>query len=54
MRVEKTLLTAEELIRLSTVGRRLELVDGELYEMPPAGARPGSVAKRIGALLAGC
>ena len=48
MRVKKMLLTAEELIRLPTVGRRLELVDGELYEMPPAGARHGSVAMRVG------
>ena len=30
---------------------RYELVKGELYEMPPAGASHGSVAMQIGALL---
>ena len=38
MRTRKTLLTAEELFHLPTSGR-LELVSGELYERPPAGAR---------------
>ncbi len=51
MRVKKKLLTAEELIVLPTAGRRLELVDGELYEMPPAGARHGKFAMRIGSQL---
>jgi Uma2 family endonuclease len=51
MRTRKTLLTAEELFRLSPTVRRYELVKGELFEMPPAGGRHGSVAMRIGALL---
>ena len=51
MRTKKTLLTADELLRLSTTGRRLELVKGELFEMPPAGGRHGSVAMSVGALL---
>ncbi len=51
MRARKTLLTAEELLRLSTTGRRYELVKGELFEMPPASARHGSAAMRVGSLL---
>ena len=50
-RTRRKLLTAEEMFRLSTSGRRYELVKGELYEMPPAGARRGDVAMEIGALL---
>ena len=52
MRTRKTMLTAEELLHLPTAGR-LELVRGELYEMPPAGARHGDIASEIGALLRG-
>ena len=51
MRARKTLLTAEELLRLSTTGCRYELVRGELFEMPPAGGRHGNVAMQIGTLL---
>ena len=51
MHVKKTLLTAEELLRLPDTGGRLELVEGELYEMPPAGGMHGGVAMTIGALL---
>lgn len=51
MRVKKTLLTAEELLRLPTPGCRLELVKGELYEMPPAGASHGDIAMEIGSRL---
>ena len=51
MRIQKTLLNAEELLRLSSTGRRYELVKGELFEMPPAGGRHGGVAMRVGALL---
>ena len=51
MRVKKKLFTAEELLRLPSDGRRLELVKGELYEMPPAGGRHGNAAMNIGALL---
>ena len=51
MRARKTTLTAEELLRMSGGDMRYELVKGELYEMPPAGASHGSVAMQIGALL---
>jgi Uma2 family endonuclease len=51
MRTLKTLFTAEELLHLPTNGRRLELVKGKVYEMPPAGARHGDVAMEIGARL---
>ena len=51
MRAVKTLFTAEELASLPTTGRRLELVKGKVYEMPPPGARHGSVAMRIGIQL---
>ena len=51
MRTLKILFTAEELFHLPTNGRRLELVKGKVYEMPPAGASHGNVAMEIGALL---
>ena len=51
MRNKKTVFTAEELIRLPRGKCRYELVKGELFEMPPAGGRHGSVAMRIGVLL---
>ena len=51
MRMQKTKFNAEELLRLSTTGRRYELVNGELFEMAPAGGRHGGVAMRIGSLL---
>ena len=51
MRTRKTSFTAEELIRLPRGKCRYELVKGELFEMPPAGGRHGSVAMRIGILL---
>jgi Uma2 family endonuclease len=51
LRTRKQLFTADELLHLSSTGRRYELVEGELFEMPPAGARHGSVAMQIGALL---
>lgn len=50
-RTLKKLFTAEELLHLPATGRRLELVKGRVYEMPPPGARHGSVAMRIGSLL---
>jgi Uma2 family endonuclease len=46
-------LTAEELLRLPDDDRRLELIEGELREMPPAGAEHGTVAFHIAALLQG-
>ena len=50
-RKRKLSFTAEELLRLPTDGRRMELVKGKVYELPPAGARHGSVAMNIGMLL---
>ena len=50
-RKRKLSFTAEELLRLPTDGRRMELVKGKVYELPPAGARHGSVAINIGTLL---
>ena len=44
-------LTAEELLRLPDDDRRLELIEGELRELPPAGAEHGTVAFHIAALL---
>jgi Uma2 family endonuclease len=43
--------TAEELLQLPDDDRRLELIEGELREMPPAGAEHGTVAFHIAALL---
>ena len=51
MRTRKTLFTVDELFHLPRGKCRYELVKGELYEMPPAGGRHGSVAMRIGVLL---
>ena len=51
MSTGQTLLTAEELLYLSTIGHRYELVKGELVEKPLAGARRGAVAQEIGRLL---
>ena len=48
MRTKKATLTAEELLRLSTTGRRYELVKGELFEMPPAGGRHGMAGSLSG------
>jgi Uma2 family endonuclease len=46
------LMTAEELIRLSTgMGKRYELVHGELKTMSPAGFKHGRIAMKIGARL---
>ncbi len=50
-RKRKLSFTAEELLRLPTDGRRMELVKGKVYELPPAGARHGSVAHKIALLL---
>ena len=40
-RTLKTLFTAEELLHLPSDGRRLELVEGKIYEMPPANGTEG-------------
>ncbi len=44
-------MNAEDLFRLPDDGKRRELVEGEIREMAPAGARHGRTAMRIGALL---
>ena len=48
----KTLLTAADLLRISSSGKRCGLVKGVLTEMTPSGARHGRVAMRIGRILA--
>ena len=47
MRSLKELFTAEDLERLASDGRRMELVKGKVYEMAPAGGRHGFVAIRL-------
>lgn len=49
--VDKALLTAEDLRRMSRDGRRYELVRGELVEMAPVGRRHGRIALRLGSAL---
>ena len=51
MRTLKKLFTAEELFHLPTVGRRLELVKGKVYEMAPAGGRHGYTAINAGTFV---
>jgi Uma2 family endonuclease len=45
------LMTAEQLMRLPSQGKRYELKRGELLMMTPAGALHGRVAMALGALL---
>ena len=51
MRTLKKLFTAEELLYLSSTGKRLELVKGKVYEMAPAGGRHGYAAINAGTFL---
>jgi Uma2 family endonuclease len=51
MSTPKVLLTADDLLRISSAGKRYELVKGELIEMAPTGGRHGRVAIRIGSRL---
>lgn len=46
-----TKITAQELFDLPDNGKRRELVEGELRETTPAGARHGRAAMRLGSLL---
>src|SRR3954447_20705169 len=46
-----TRMTAEELLGLTDDGKRYELIEGELREMAPAGARHGSTAAALTVLL---
>ena len=43
----RTLVTADELLRMPDDGRRYELIEGELIEMAPAGGRHGNIGVRI-------
>lgn len=45
-------ITADQLIRMSSPGKRFELRKGELVVMVPSGAQHGQVTLRIGRLLA--
>ena len=50
----KTKFIARDLLYLSDAcmdGRRYELIEGKLYEMPPPGARHGELTMTIGELL---
>ncbi len=51
VRTLKKLFTEEELFQLPTVGRRLELVKGKVYEMAPAGGRHGGAAMNAGTFV---
>ena len=53
MRTLKNLFTAEDLERLPSIGKRLELVKGKVYEMAPAGGRHGGVAMTTGIIVGG-
>jgi Uma2 family endonuclease len=47
MSTPKTSHTAADLTRITSQGKRCELVKGELVEMAPAGGRHGLIASRI-------
>lgn len=47
MTIQRTLLTADELLRLPDDGSRKELVEGELRTMAPAGYEHGIVAGNV-------
>lgn len=51
MSAQKTLVTADELLRISAQGQRCELIGGEILEMVPSGGIHGRVANRIAYLL---
>lgn len=50
-KVDKTLLTAEDLWRMPQNGRRYELVRGALVEMTPVGPTHATIARRLGGKL---
>jgi len=47
MQSQKTLMTAEELLRLPDTGHRYELIAGRLVKMPPTGGAHGAVANDL-------
>ena len=47
----RTLVTADELLRMPDDGRRYELIEGELIEMAPAGLRHGEIAATVAVLI---
>ena len=47
----RTLVTADELLRMPDDGKRYELIEGELIEMAPAGLRHGEIAATIALLI---
>ncbi len=47
MQSQKTLMTAEELLRLPDTEHRYELIAGRLVTMPPGGAEHGAVAMNL-------
>lgn len=51
MSSQRTLMTAEELLRLPDDGKRYELLDGELREMAPPGAEHGYISGNVFAAL---
>ncbi len=51
MATAKTLVTAKELFQLSTDDKKLELVKGEIVEMPPTGGDHGKASFNLAALL---
>ena len=51
MATTQTLLTADDLLRMSADGKRCELIKGELIEMAPSGARHGNSSAAIAMVL---
>ena len=51
MAVSTKLMTADELLMLPDDGKRYELIEGVLNEMPPPGTTHGLTAMRAGAIL---
>lgn len=51
MEAPKPVVTAEQLLRMSSLGKRYELVRGGLVEMEPTGGRHGQVVAGIAGLL---
>lgn len=52
MTTERKLMTAEEFVQLPDDGRRLELINGEVVEMPPGNLEHGHAGLLVGGRLA--